>query len=94
MNEKVQPPNDDYKIRCPRLGHQISFLYCRHENRGLPCFKSLDCWNDHFQVEVYLKTELTEEEWEGVFCRKPKAKMASLLDLIEQAKKNRKPPSP
>jgi hypothetical protein len=93
MVEKAQPPPDDYKIRCPRLGHQINFLYCRYENTGLPCFKSLDCWFEHFQVETYLKAELTEEEWERLFCKKPRAKMASLLELIEQAK-NRKTPSP
>jgi hypothetical protein len=93
MVEKAQPPHDDYKIRCPRLGHQITFLYCRHENMGLPCSKSLDCWFEHFQVEAYLKGELPEEEWERIFCKRPRAKMASLLELIEQAK-NRKPPSP
>jgi hypothetical protein len=91
MAEKVQPPADDYKIRCPRLGHQINFLYCRHESMGRPCPKSLDCWFEHFQVEEYLKGELTEEEWESLFCARPKAKMTSLLELIEQAKdrKNR-----
>ena len=90
MERQNTPPGDDYKIRCPRLGHQISFSYCRSENRGLPCFKTLDCWYDHFLVEEFLKQELTAEEWEQVFGRTPKPKLLSLVELIEQAKKNTK----
>jgi len=90
MKKKSAPPGEDYSIRCPRLGHQVPFSYCRSENRGLPCFKTLDCWYPHFQVEEYLKKELTSEEWERTFNRLPKTKMASLLELIEQAKKEPK----
>ena len=84
------PPEDDYEIRCPRLGHQISFSYCRSENRGLPCFKTLDCWYDHFLVEEYFRKELTPEEWGKAFKRSGTTKMLSLLELIEQAKKGTK----
>ncbi len=89
MTKKETPPTDDYKIRCPRLGHQIHFLYCRQENKGLPCFKTLDCWHTHFNVQTFLKAELTEEQWEKVFTRRVKPKMLSLLELIEQAKKQK-----
>jgi hypothetical protein len=81
------PPGEDYLIRCPRLGHQINFSYCRTENMGLPCFKTLDCWFDHFLVEEHLRQELSTEEWIGVFEKPARPKMQSLLDLIEQAKK-------
>jgi hypothetical protein len=80
-------PGDDYLIRCPRLGHQISFSYCRRENMGKPCFKILDCWFNHFPVEEHLKKELTAEEWEGLLDRPVKSKVSSLIELIEQAKK-------
>jgi hypothetical protein len=90
MKGRNRPPADDEKIRCPRLGHQISFSYCRSENLGLPCFKTLDCWHGHFSVEEYMKQELTPEEWEKVFNRPPKPKILSLVELIEQAKKQAK----
>jgi len=90
MNKKNIPPGDENKIRCPRLGHQISFSYCRSENKGLPCFKSLDCWFEHFPVEAYLRRELKPEEWDNVFNRPPKPKMLSLVELIEEAKKRKK----
>ena len=90
MNKTKTPPAEEYKIRCPRLGHMIDFSYCRVENKGLPCFKTLDCWFEHFGVEEHLRQELTDEEWEEVFNRIPKGKMFSLLELIEQAKERNK----
>jgi hypothetical protein len=88
--KKESPPGDDYLIRCPRLGHQITFSYCRSENRGHPCFKTLDCWYEHFEVEVFLRGELSPDEWESLFGGPPKPKMLSLIELIEQAKKRKK----
>ena len=87
MKKESTPPDNDYMIRCPRLGHQIYFSYCRIENRGLPCFKTLDCWYPHFLVEEYLREELEPEEWEKAFTKPKTTKMVSLLELIEQAKK-------
>ena len=47
----------------------------------------MDCWYIHFPVEAHLKTELSPEQWEKSFDRPSQPKMASLLELIEQAKK-------
>ncbi|MBN1847641.1 MAG: hypothetical protein JW932_03570 [Deltaproteobacteria bacterium] len=90
MIHNSTPPGEDYLIRCPRLGHQIHFSYCRSENQGLPCSKILDCWFNHFLVEEYLRRELSAEEWAKAFERPAHPKMQSLLELIEQAKKNKK----
>jgi len=57
---------------------------------GLPCFKTLDCWFEHFWVEEYLRKELQPEDWEKIFGRPHKSKMVSLMELIEQAKKVKK----
>jgi hypothetical protein len=94
MRRESTPPDDDYLIRCPRLGHQIYFSYCRRENHGLPCFKALDCWYSHFLVEDYFRKQLSPEEWEKAFTRSSKTKTLSLVELIEQAKEStRKAPS-
>ncbi len=85
MKQKENPPNDDFDIRCPKLGHQIFFSYCRTENQGIPCFKILNCWCNHFAVENFLKNELTPEEWVKAF-KPPQPKLLSLVELIEQAK--------
>lgn len=91
MSEEVVPPSDDYMIRCPRLGHQVSFSYCRVERGDLPCFKALDCWFEHFDVDSYFRRELTDMQMEKAFSRSAHSKMMSLLDLIEQAKTRMKP---
>ncbi|MDY6881908.1 MAG: hypothetical protein V2J25_15605 [Desulfatiglans sp.] len=87
MDKESTPPADDFTIRCPRLGHQITFSYCRSETLGLPCSKILDCWFEHFQVEDWLRKDMSTEDWEKTFQRDPKPKITSLLELIEQAKK-------
>lgn len=87
MKVDIQPPGDDKPIRCPRLGHQIAFSYCRKENEGLPCPKILDCWFSYFAVEEFLRQELKPDEWEKVFGKPSKSKIQSLMDLIDQAKK-------
>ncbi len=81
------PPDDDFKIRCRKLGHQIHFSYCRRESSGLPCFKILDCWYPYFPIEALLRGELTEEEWQDVFEKPRQPKILSLVELIEQAQK-------
>lgn len=90
MKKENNPPDDQYRIRCPRLGQQIAFSYCRMENGGLPCFKTLDCWYAHFLVEDFLHEVLTAEEWERAFERPARPKMATLVELIQQAKELKK----
>ena len=90
MERDSSPPGDDYQIRCPRLGHQVAFSYCRTESRGLPCFKTLDCWYNHFLVEDWLRKELKPEDWDTLFNRPPKPKVLSLVEMIEQAKRSEK----
>ena len=87
MNQKHTPPDNSFQIRCPRLGQQIHFSYCRQENMGLPCFKTLDCWHIHFQVVDYLRQELADAEWKASFEKPPTPKMVSLAELIAKAQK-------
>lgn len=89
MNKNSTPPGDDYEIRCPRLGHHLPFSYCRQENKGLPCFKIMDCWHEHFLVEDFLSKNLQSHEWESLLNRPVKLKVLSLIELIEEAKKTR-----
>ncbi len=74
-------------IRCPKLGHLITFSYCEKEQGTLPCVRALYCWAGHFDVEGYFKERLSEEEWVRAFETPPKPKLVTLLELIEQAKK-------
>lgn len=89
MRREDTPPGEDFQIRCRRLGHDIPFSYCRKENKGHPCFKIIDCWYEHFLVEDHLRKELDPDEWDRLFEGPPKPKLLSLVELIEQARKDK-----
>jgi hypothetical protein len=57
LNEHDQ----DLNLRCPHLGHEVPFGYCRRESDGKPCRLILNCWRDNFDVQSFLKAHLTEE---------------------------------
>ncbi len=80
-------PHEDKEIRCPRLGHNVSFNYCELERIDKPCAKCLDCWDCFFDVRAYFSELLSEEAFEEAFHSEPKPKIASLIELIEKAKK-------
>ena len=75
-------------IRCPKLGGEVSFAYCEEEGGGLPCARMIQCWSWRIPaVERYLRLKLTAEEWDRCFGQVPKEKMASLIELIDAARK-------
>jgi len=74
--------------RCPRLGNPVAFDYCEIcGDDQQPCFKILDCWWEHFDVVQYLKENLTEDQFNQLSQTRPKPKVTSLIELIEQARK-------
>lgn len=84
-NATISPPDNEFLIYCPKLGHQIFFAYCRTENMGTPCIKALDCWFHYFPVTDYLRSELTPEEWSATFETPRTSKVVTLATLIEKA---------
>ena len=78
--------------RCPRLGHPISFSYCLSGGEDdLPCWKIVDCWWEYFDVMGYLKKHYTEETLSKLLAERPKPKISSIVELIEQVKNRQKP---
>ncbi|MFP3937131.1 MAG: hypothetical protein ACLFVW_02225 [Phycisphaerae bacterium] len=85
MSDEVQK-HDGRKRRCPRLGHEVEFGYCRRPARELPCNKIFDCWWELFDVESFIRAHYSEEDIAKILSP-PKPKVASIVELIEQAKK-------
>jgi hypothetical protein len=77
---------DHLQIRCPRLGGQVTFAYCRQEGGSLPCQRTVFCWQQRFPVEDFLKSMLNEDQWNRWNNQSPKEKMTSLIELIEGAR--------
>jgi hypothetical protein len=79
---------DDLQRRCPRLGGPVTLRYCRFvgENRQ-PCWKIADCWWERFDVMAYLRATLSEDELAALLESRPKPKVVSIVELIEQARR-------
>ena len=81
--------DEDMLLRCRRLGHEITFGYCRRENAGQPCRLILDCWWEQFDVRAFLRAHLPEDamaEVERAGAAPPPSKVLSLVDMIQQAR--------
>jgi hypothetical protein len=76
---------DDKQKRCPMLGHQIGFDYCRTLGNNFPCKKIFDCWFEQMSIVDFIKEHYGEKAVDKLLIPS-KPKMLSLLELIEQAK--------
>jgi hypothetical protein len=78
---------DHFEMRCPRLGGEVTFSYCRREGGDIPCLRVITCWHSFFPVEQYMKKNMTEDAWNSFVNRIPKDKIITIVELIEEAKK-------
>jgi hypothetical protein len=79
--------NDSKSQRCPMLGHEVQFSYCRTTGGSSPCRKIFDCWWQTFDITKFMEECYTKEQLAEI-TSPPKPKMLSLFELIEQAKQN------
>ena len=80
---------DHLVLRCPRLGGEVTFAYCRREQGDLPCQRTLLCWQDLIPVEDHLRAFLSDDEWNSCFNVPPKDKMATILEIADAVKKRK-----
>lgn len=82
----MEESKDGYERRCPRLGHEVIFTYCRTcGDDASPCWKTVDCWWEFFDILAYLKSNFPEETVEKLMTARPKSKTTHLVELIQQA---------
>jgi hypothetical protein len=80
--------DQDVLLRCPRLGHEVTFGYCRQETGGKPCCLILGCWWKRFDVRTFLQVNLPVETTNQVESASPSphsSKILSLVEMIQQA---------
>lgn len=80
---------DGEEIYCRKLGHHLSFKYCRMEREGFPCSKIIDCWFTRVPIGEYIQKNFNAAEIAGITAT-PRPKVATLLELIGQAKERKK----
>ncbi|MCF8081409.1 MAG: hypothetical protein K9K88_19195 [Desulfobacterales bacterium] len=86
--ETAPAAHDHLTRRCPRLGGMVDFCYCRTLGEdGLPCFKVLDCWWETFDVVGFFRRNLSESDFQRIAAARPKPKITSILEIVEEAKR-------
>jgi hypothetical protein len=73
--------------RCPRLGGPVAFGYCMGCEQQRPCLKIIECWWETFDIVRYLQEHLPADHFEQMMHAQPRPKIASLIELIEKARK-------
>jgi len=77
--------HDEKTRRCPILGHDIAFAYCRVPGREIPCPRIFDCWWEWFDIKAFMDAHYDRETIAQVLAP-PKPKMLTLCELIDKAK--------
>jgi len=76
---------DQLETYCRKLGHHVSFKYCRSVDGGLPCRLVLDCWHTQIDAPAWLEEHYTPEHIARILAP-PQPKLLSILALIEKAR--------
>lgn len=81
--------HDELIIRCPQLGGEVPFKYCRILNENLPCRKIIICWEFRIDIGKFLNEHYTHEQLQTALRPPAKTRYETLLELIEKAKKTK-----
>ncbi len=74
-------------LRCPQLGGEIPFRYCRTANESLPCRKIMVCWEFRIKISKFLSEHYSTDQIECALAPLTRSRLDTLLELIENAKK-------
>jgi hypothetical protein len=78
--------HDGRRRRCPMLGHDVPFAYCRTPGSHLPCRRVFDCWWETFDVEAFVRAHYSEADIAKILTPR-QDKTATIVELIERARK-------
>jgi hypothetical protein len=74
-------------IRCPQLGGEIPFKYCRTVNEDLPCRRIVVCWEFRIEISKFLGEHYSIDEIQRALAPPSKTRIETLIELIEKAQK-------
>jgi hypothetical protein len=79
--------HDALVIRCPQLGGEVPFQYCRTVNEDLPCRRIIICWEFRFEIAKFLSEHYSIDQIEQALSPPKRSRVETLIELIEKAKK-------
>ena len=83
---------DSLIIRCPSLGGEVPFKYCRKLNEGSPCRRLPVCWAGKFDILEYIGRFYSQEEIERFFVHTGPGRLDQIfinLERVERMKKEK-----
>ncbi len=84
---------DDMRIRCPVLGHPVSFKYCRTTVRDRICRRIKGCWSGIFDVSAFLEKNYSPEELQ-VFEEVPEDRISLITRIVNEVKARKEKENP
>jgi hypothetical protein len=78
---------DSLIIRCPQLGGEVPFRYCRTVNEELPCRSIVVCWEFRIEISDFLNEHYSIDQIHRALLKPPKTRIETILELIEKNKK-------
>jgi hypothetical protein len=89
-DEKHHIEEFDHRMhyRCPMLGGEVPFRYCRTLTEGKPCRRIEACWGDLMDVQAFLEAHYDLDELREIWDRSKKPKIDSILEILQQVKKD------
>ena len=79
--------HDALIIRCPQLGGEVPFRYCRTVHENLPCQRVMVCWEFRIKISKFLSEHYSIEQIQCALTPPNKTRLDTILELIEKAKK-------
>ena len=73
---------DNREIYCRKLGHYLTFGYCKNENDYLPCSKIFDCWSEKINIKDFCYSNYKKEDIDKIL-EPGKPKIHTILDIIQ-----------
>ena len=78
--------HDTLIIRCPILGGEVPFQYCRTINEDLPCRKIIICWEFRIEIGKFLGENYSFDQIQRALAPQTKTRIETILELVEKAK--------
>ena len=79
--------HDELIIRCPLLGGEVPFRYCRTVNEELPCRKIIICWEFRIEIGNFLGENYSLDQIQCALAPPTKTRIETIIELIDKAKK-------
>ncbi len=79
--------HDALIIRCPQLGGEVPFKYCRTVNEDIPCRRIMVCWEFRIKISEFLGKHYSVDQIERALAPPTKTRLDTILELIEKAKR-------